>query len=165
MKRISWVVAGLVVVLVAVGQQSFADPHRLGIGVRYNAAAESLGDDFDASGLSYLVSYQFVPLSLLKVEVDVEIMPSSLTGSGTGFVPQVYALLGGIVYGGLGIGLPYVDGEFANDPLYNIRLGLDIPISKIHIDVNANYRFSDFDQLSSFDTDNIQVGLLGRYEF
>ena len=57
------------------------------------------------------------------------------------------------------------DGGFGDDPIYNIRAGLDLPLGAIHIDVNANYRFSDFDQLSDFDSDNIQVGLLARYEF
>ena len=165
MKAGSRLVAGLFLVLVMVGQTSFADPHRLGAGVRYNAAAESLGDGFDASGLSYLVSYQFVPTEIFKLEANVEIIPAALTGGEIGFAPQAYALLGSTLYAGLGIGVYYTDGKFQNDPIYNIRAGIDLPLGSIHIDLNANYRFSDFDQLSDFSTDNIQVGLLGRYEF
>lgn len=164
MKTRSLGFVALFVVLVAIGQDSVADPHRLGAGVRYNAAASDIGD-FDSDGLSYLISYQFVPADLFKLEADVEIMPSSLTGTETAFVPQVYAILGGTLYAGLGIGIAYMDGEFADDPVYNIRLGVDIPLGAIHIDINANYRFTDFDQVSDFESDNIQVGLLGRYEF
>ncbi|MEI6807538.1 MAG: hypothetical protein WCN95_02360 [bacterium] len=165
MKARSMIVAGLILVAATVGQRAVADPHRLGAGVHYNASVTSLGDGFDSSGLSYLISYQFVPASFFKLEANVEILPSSLTGSETAYVPQVYALLGGIIYGGLGIGVAYSDGEFAKDPIYNIRAGLDIPISKIHIDVNANYGFTDFDQLSDLNSDNITIGLLARYEF
>lgn len=161
----SMIVAGLVLVAATIGQRAVADPHRLGAGVHYNASVKSYGDGFDSSGLSYLVSYQLVPASFFKLEANLEVLPSSLTGSETTYVPQVYALLGSIIYGGLGIGVPYSDGEFAKDPVYNIRAGLDIPISKIHIDINANYGFTDFDQLSDFDSDNITIGLLGRYEF
>lgn len=165
MKARSVVLAGLLAVSMMAGQVAVADPHRIGAGAHYNASATSLGDGFDKSGLSYLVSYQFVPAEFLKIEADVEILPSQLTGDGTGFVPQVYALLGSTIYAGLGIGIAYFDGEFANDPIYNIRAGLDIPISKIHIDINANYGFTDFDQLSDLDSDNITIGLIGRYEF
>jgi len=158
------VVAAVLGVLV-VGQAAVADPHRLGAGVRYNRSASTLGDGVDSDGLSYLLSYQLVPVSLIKIEVDAEFMPSSLTGNGTAVIPQLYALLGGWIYAGLGIGMPYMDGEFADDPIYNIRAGLDIPIGSIHFDINANYGFTDFDQLSDFESDNVTVGLIARYEF
>jgi len=165
MKMRNWAIGGLLLVFVAVSQQSFADPHRLGLGVRYNAAAKTLGDGFDSSGLSYLLSYQLVPASIFKLEADAEIIPSSLTGNKMAVVPQVYALLGSTLYAGLGIGIAYTDGEFSNDPIYNIRAGLDLPLGAIHIVINANYRFSEFDELSHPSSDNIQVALLGRYEF
>lgn len=165
MKVRSCLVAGLFLVLVMVGQNSVADPHRLGAGARYNAAAESLEEGFDADGLSYLLSYQFVPTEIFKLEANLEIIPAALTGGEMAFVPQAYALLGSTLYAGLGIGIAYSDGEFGSDPIYNIRAGIDLPLGSIHIDLNANYRFSDFDQLSDFSTDYIQVGLLGRYEF
>lgn len=165
MKMRNWAIGGLLLVVVMIGQQSMADPHRVGLGARYNAAAKTIGDGFDSSGLSYLLSYQFVPASIFKLEADVEFVPSSLTGNKMAVVPQVYALLGSTLYAGLGIGIAYSDGEFGNDPIYNIRAGLDLPLGAIHIDVNANYRFSDFDELSDPNTENIQVALLGRYEF
>jgi hypothetical protein len=99
----------------------------------------------------------------LTLEADVEVLPSSLTGAKVGYMPQAYALLGGFIYGGVGIGYLYSDGEFAKNPTYALRAGLDIPLSKIHLDVNANYRFSKWG--GDFNTDLITVGAVARYQF
>jgi len=149
-------------------QNVLAGSHRLGGGVHYNMSVKGLieSGDFDKSGLSFLLSYQYAVENLpLKLEGNLELYPSSLSPAGkTTIIPQAYLLLGGFLYGGLGIGLPYADGNFG-DPIYNLRAGLDFPLSKIHIDLNANYKFVDFDQLSNPDVDNITIGVIGRYEF
>ncbi len=41
-----------------------------------------------------------------------------MTGNGTAVVPWAYALVGGLFYGGIGAGIAYADGEFANDPIF-----------------------------------------------
>lgn len=159
MKRIVAVAA-----ILLAAQSVFAGVHRLGGGVNYNLSAKNLIEtgSFNADKLSFLVSYQFVPpVFPVKFQGDVEIYP---TGAGTVIIPQAHALLGGLIYCGLGIGVPYADGKFG-DPLYNVRLGTDIPLSSLHLDINANYKFTDFDQLGSFNTDLITLGVVGRYEF
>jgi hypothetical protein len=150
-------------------QTASAGPHRVGGGVHYNRSAASLASDgFDESGISWVFSYQYIPESLVRFEGDIEILPTSLIGGDkTGYFPQLYVLLGGSpLYGGLGIGAVYYDGELG-DPVYDLRAGLEMSLvlDKFIIDLNANYRFTEFDQLTDFETDNITVGLMGRFVF
>ncbi len=155
------------VLAVLTSQVSQAASHRIGGGVIYDRALSDLGEDFDSDSLSWIVSYQLVPESLLlKLEADLEIFPSGSTGAdSTLYIPQGYLLVGGKFYGGLGAGMRYYDGDWDNDPIYAIRVGFDLPVSSVHIDLNSNYRFVEFDQLiDDFDTDRITLGLQLRFE-
>lgn len=165
MKRmlLAVVICGMIVA----SQAAFAGTHSLGAGARYNTSVGNISGDFDKDGLSWLVSYQYA-FTLLKLEADVEILPTSLTGADKMMLyPQAYALLGGLIYGGLGIGVSYYDGDFGNDPIYNLRAGLDMGIipDTLRLDINANYGFTDFDQIKDFDADNITIAALVRYSF
>ncbi len=154
-----------VFILVLASGTALADPHRFGGGIRYNRSVTSLGDDFDKSGVSLLLSYQYAAPILVRFEGDLEIIPSSVTGNGTAVVPWAYALVGGLFYGGIGAGIAYADGEFANDPIFALRIGLDVGLGPVHADVNANYQFVDFDQLGDLDANYVTLGLMARYEF
>ncbi|MEI6971929.1 MAG: hypothetical protein WCL44_10475 [bacterium] len=185
MKASGRLVAALFLSLTTISQISLADPHRIGIGIQYLGDTKSIDTDFKPDGLSYLASYQFVSSDLFRLEADIEILPPGLTDGNIVYIPQVYAILGDTLYAGLGVGMVYDSdeltgntsgntgiqagnqevAEFKDGQHYNIRIGLDVPFSSIHIDINANYRFTKFDELSDFDGDRIQVGLLGRYEF
>lgn len=139
---------------------------RVGGGAMYWVALEDIKDaGFDDNGLAWFGSIQLVPSSLLKIEVDVELLPKGYLGSSKSiWAPQAYALLGSFLYGGVGIGILYSDGEFAEDPFFALRAGLDIPLGPIHLDVNANYRFEGKLSVGDIDTNTVFLGAAVRFE-
>ncbi len=161
MKKLLFVVVLLTALVLH--QSSIAGPHRVGIGVRYWRSVTSLGEGFDKDDVSWLISYQYAPAWLVRFEADLEWYPSVTE---TAFAPHVHALVGAGLYGGIGIGALYYDGSFT-DPVLNLRVGIDIPLVPmlVDVDLNANYSFTDFDQLSDFEFENITVGMTARFAF
>lgn len=118
------------------------------------------------SGVSYLVSYQYIPGPLVKLELDGEYFDKGFGGSTHYAIsPQAYVLVGGLVYGGLGIGTTY-SRDFSNNfssPFYAARAGLDLTLlPHLHLDVNANYRFNAWHELKGASTGTITLGALAR---
>lgn len=169
--------AGGVAVCLLLGIQTnglAAGAHRLGGGVHYWQTVDELDDagfDIESDGLAYLVSYQYVASDYFKVEADLEIFPDGVGGIGeTTYAPQGLLLLGAALYGGIGIGTFYVDNEFADEPFYMLRLGVDLEfLPNLHLDINGNYHFTDFDSIKTVDddvdTDTITLGAILRFEF
>lgn len=157
--RVALVAAAVIVA--ALCQTVSADPHRVGGGVHYWRAVTDGVADFEASDLAIVISYQYATPALLKFGADLEIF----TGADeTIFAPYVHALVGAGIYGGIGIGTAYYDGDFS-DVIFNLRAGLDLElIPSIHLDLNVNYPFDDFDQVSDFDVDNLTLALVARIE-
>jgi hypothetical protein len=117
-------------------------------------------------GLSYLLSYQYRPGALLKIELDGEYFPNGFGGSThAAFAPQAYLLLGGFIYGGVGIGTTY-SSDFSNhfsSPFYAARAGVDLHlVPRLHLDVNANYRFHAWNELKGANTGTITLGAIAR---
>lgn len=146
--------------------------HRIGGGVHYWRTLDEIGDDFgdiDEDGLSALVSYQLAPSGLLKFQVDAEYFEKGFGGAEDDAIsPQVYVLLGGTVYAGVGAGIIYSDNfdDGESDPFYAARLGLDMTLlPRLHLDINANYRTTDWDELEEADTDTITLGAVVRFAF
>jgi hypothetical protein len=145
--------------------------HRLGGGMRYWVALDDIDiDDVDEDGFSFILSYQYIISGYFKFEGDLEFLGSGYAGSNeTVWSPQAYFLIGKGLYGGVGIGLNYSDGEWAGSPFFALRAGIDIEVlPAVFLDLNANYRFEewDFDRIEEkIDTDTITVGALMRYEF
>lgn len=174
-------IVGAVVGLMLVTQVSKADPHRLGLGVRYyiNSIVNQIYEDasdgeidgisLDDSGLSWVASYQYRGWKLVGLEADLEFVPEDafVDGGESIIYPQIYVLVGSGIYAAAGIGVPITDAEGHADLVYNLRVGFDIDVIEdmLHLDLNANYGFSDFDQLSEFSMDYITAGLSVRYEF
>ena len=53
-----------------------------------------------------------------------------------------------------GMGLIRTNGEFADDPFYAFRVGLNLELlPRVNVDISANYRFNDSVQLEDDDTD------------
>ena len=81
--------------------------------------------------------------------------------------PQVYALAGRSIYGGVGIGTYYSDGEYSQGPFFVFRIGYDMElIPSLHADIHANYRFDDWDMSvveKDIDTDTITLGVAVRF--
>src|ERR1700694_2954992 len=97
------------------------------------------------SGVSYLRSYQYSPGALLKFELDAEYFDKGFGGSSHyAIAPQAFVLVGGFVYGGLGVGTTY-SKDFPNNfssTFYTARVGLDLHLlPRFSVDVNANYHF------------------------
>lgn len=150
-------------------QPASAGDHRLGMGVHYWDTVDNIDiEDYDDSGYSWLVSYQYKP-SLVGYEFDVEFAddqpgnPDKWTYS-----PQAFVLIGGTIYGGVGAGLHYADGE-SSDPFYALKAGVDFELLPyIHMDINANYRFENWDVDAveeDVDTDTVTLGAVVRFEF
>jgi hypothetical protein len=149
---------------------AFAGDHRIGLGGHYWKTVDDIDiSHIDEDGIALVVSYQYKP-SLLGLQLDVEIADEQLTGlDETVYSPQVFLIAGGLVYGGLGIGVRYADGEFSDEPFYALKAGLDFELlPRIHLDINANYRFENWDTdevEEDIDTDTVTLGLIGRIEF
>jgi hypothetical protein len=161
-----------VFLLVAAPRPAVAEA-RLGGGVNYWRTIDDLEDegfdDVDESGLSYLLTYQYVPGGLLRFEVDLEYFDEGFGGATSGALsPQAYLLLGSGFYAGLGIGVTYSDDfedEFS-DPFYAAKLGVDLELlPNFHLDIHANYRFDAWRELEEADTDTVFLGAAVRFGF
>ncbi len=165
-------VALMLVVLVGMVSDVRAEVHhRVGGGVHYWTAVDDIDvDDVDEDGFAYIVSYQLCPASLIKFGLDVEMFPADFGGAEDPvYAPQAYVILGGTIYAALGIGAYYTDGEFAEDPFYNLRAGLDICLLQfVYVDINANYRFEEWDDIKTVDedvsSDTITLGAVVRFQ-
>jgi hypothetical protein len=147
---------------------------RLGVGVHYWRTIDEIDlDDIDIeeSGLSWVASFQFGSSSMIKVQTDLEVFTSDFAGiDETLYSPQAFVLVGKSVYGGLGIGTYYFDGDFADSPFYLIRAGLDLQLApRIYLDINGNYRFEEWKDLGEvveeIDTDVVTLGAAVRLAF
>lgn len=148
------------------GQLQAAE-HRIGGGVNYWVAVDDIDfDDVDDNGFSYLASYQYWP-GLLGVEVDLEILPDKY--GETAYAPQAFVLVGRSIYGGAGIGIEYRDGDFASEPFFAFRAGLNLELLPgIYGDFYGLYRFNDSADLDNeatdIDSDTIFFGAAVRFE-
>jgi hypothetical protein len=118
------------------------------------------------SGISYLLSYQYSPGALLKLEVDAEYFNKGFGGSTHyAIAPQAFVLVGGLIYGGAGIGTTY-SKDFSNDfssPFYTARVGVNLHLlPRFHLDVNGNYRFHAWNELKGVSTGTVTVGAVAR---
>jgi len=147
-----------------------AGTHRLGVGANYWKTISNLDStdvtDINEDGLSWLASYQYVPAGIFKLEVDLEYYPSLTQDGKTFWSPEAFALVGGTIYAGAGIGTYYSDGIFNKTPFFMLRAGLDFAILPfLSLDINANYRFDDLSSFSTSDlkTDTIRLGAALRF--
>lgn len=169
MKSRKWL-ALAIALLVAGSVQSFAqNNHRLGGGVNYWTSIDDIEwDEFEDDGLSYFLSYQYWP-SLFGFEILGEMRPDGF-GDEDVYAPQFYVLVGQAIYAGLGVGINYADSEWADDPFYALKAGLNLElVPSIYLDVSAQYRFADFDEVGfgegEIDTDTLFLGAAVRFGF
>jgi hypothetical protein len=176
MKRITAVAVTVCAIFFAASTASNAESnHRLGVGVNYWTAVEDIdiqNVDVDENGLSWLLTYQYNAGSILKLEADVELFKKGFAGSTENvYAPQAFILLGSSIYGGLGIGTYYSDGEWADSPFFALRAGLDLELlPMLRLDINANYRFNKWKNLvdvitEDISTDTVTLGAALRLQF
>ena len=158
--------AGLCACLLFCPVGSAVAQHRVGGGVNYWVMLHDVNvKDFDDKGLSYLASYQY-RMGLLGFEGDLEVMPNR--GEHTAVAPQAYVLVGDTLYAGAGVGINYADGEFADDPFFALKAGLNLElIPSLFTDISLNYRFSKKEELKNkntrIDTDTVFLGAAVRF--
>lgn len=81
--------------------------------------------------------------------------------------PAAYLLLGGAIYAAAGAGIVHIDGEWADDPFFALKAGLDLEVlPAIFLDISASYRFSRGvplnDAIDNIDTDKTFLGAMLR---
>ena len=120
---------------------------------------------WDSNSFSLLGSVQF-PLGLIKLEGDIEYIFNYAGSDEAMWVPQAYALIGGLIYGGVGVGIGYIDGDWQNDPFYALRGGVNLPLGGMGLDVFASYQFQNDDELKDLtgeDLDALTFGAILRF--
>lgn len=141
---------------------------QIGGGVNYWVAVDNIDvKNVDDNGFSYLVSYRYQG-DLLGLGVDVEMLPDRF-GEDT-YAPQAYLTLGKAVYVGAGAGYVYSDGDFAEDPFFSLRAGLNLEVLPgLNLDVYGQYRFESTqdlkDEATDIDTDTVFLGAALRLSF
>ena len=146
-----------------------SSPHSIGIGAHYWRVIDDYDEvDFDENGLAWIGAYRYDG-GLLAFHAELEVFPEDFGAAGeTVYSPQALAIIGDGLYAGIGAGILYSDGEFADSPFYLLRAGLNIvAFGPVVLDLNANYVFTDFNNLSSsdIDSDTITLGAMVRWNF
>lgn len=142
--------------------------NRLGVGANYWVTVDSIKvDDVDDNGFSYFLSYQRRS-ALLGFQVDLEMLPDRFGEDA--YAPQAYLVLGNVLYAAAGVGIVHQDSDWADDPFYSFKVGLDIElIPSLFLDIAANYRFEKKTQLkdrdTNIDTDTVFLGAALRLGF
>ena len=166
MKRtVIWVVAALCVLFTASASHA---GWSLGGGIHYLKTVGDIADapEFDSNAVNIVASAQ-LSIPLFKFEGDVEWVNDYGGWGDSLLLPQAFVLIGGLFYGGAGIGTGYIDGKWFDGPFYALRAGVDIPLGPVGIDINANYRFmntSVFEDAGSEDLDSITFGAIVRFK-
>ena len=161
----------IVLSLILFSQSTIAEDWTVGGGIHYWRTVKDISDedyDVDKDGIAYMASLQFAPATLLKLECDLEIFPDGFGGSTkTTYAPQGYLIIGSGIFAGLGVGINY-DDEWADDPFYVLRAGLNIEVlPSIILEVNAQYMFMEWKKINDadkdIDTDTITLGAMLRF--
>jgi len=162
-----WIILVVLALFVLPAVQAADQAHRIGGGVNYWRAIDDLDEDFDDNGLSYLASYQYWP-TLIGLQADVEFLPD-LFGEDA-IAPAAYLLVGGAIYAAAGVGIVNYDGEWADDPFFALKAGLNLELlPSIYLDVSGSYRFNSEidlgDAVDAIDTDTVFLGAAVRFGF
>ncbi|NCA82402.1 MAG: hypothetical protein EOM72_06605 [Opitutae bacterium] len=147
--------------------QAGDNAHRIGVGANYWMALDDLDEDFDDNGLSYLASYQYWP-TLIGLQADVEFLPDMFGEDA--IAPAAYLLLGKAIYAAAGVGIVNQDGEWADDPFFALKVGLDLEVlPSLYLDISGSYRFNSEvdleDAFDAIDTDTVFLGAAVRIGF
>jgi len=171
--RKSLIALALIGLAAAAVRPAAAGEHRLGFGLHYWKTVDELQDegfdDIEDNGVSEVFSYQYLPSPMLRWEIDVEYFDKGFGGAEEStYAPQVYLLFGRFFYAGIGAGILYSTGlaDEWSDPYWAGKFGIDmLLLPKLHLDINANYRFDTWSELGGFETDTLTLGAIARFSF
>jgi hypothetical protein len=171
-KRIIQTIVLCTGLLISITTNGEEENHRFGVGVNYWKAVKNIDvNDIDEDGMSWLASYQYKPDSPLSLETNLEIFKKGFAGATENvFAPQAFILMGYDFYAGAGVGIYYSDGEFADNPFYAVKAGLDLKLlPSLYLDININYRFNEWKNINELthdiDSDTIILGAALRLAF
>lgn len=167
----AWAKWGLVLLLTA-ATSLYAAEHSVGVGVHYWRTVKDIDVmRVDEDGLAWVLSYQYAPSGLLRVEIDLERIEQQIGEDARSlYAPQALILVGSGIYAGLGVGMLYADNALSNSPFYSVRAGLRFDLlPSLVLDVTANYRFVEWkglnDIMDEIDTDTVTLGAFVRLSF
>ncbi len=165
--RIAFLAAAAFSLMAVAPGHAAEGPHRIGGGANYWIALDDLDSDVDDDGFSYVVSYQYRP-GLVGLGIDAELLPDRFGDDA--YAGQAYLILGQGLYAAAGVGVNYMDSEFADDPFFTFRAGLEFPVlPNLYLDLHAHYRFEDEQDLkdedTKIDTDTVFLGAAVRMGF
>lgn len=167
---------GLLLAAMSIPGTAMAGEHRLGVGAHFwrtvdDFADDILNDPFDdieEDGFAWIVSYQYVPKGLFRIELDVEYYDGGFGGSpDASYSPIGFLLFGGNIYAGVGVGFTVSSGleDDVSDPFYAARVGWEIDLLPgISVDLNANYRADTFANLDRASSDTVTLGAIVRLD-
>jgi hypothetical protein len=140
----------------------------IGAGVHYLRQISDFDDDeIDKDNFGLIGSLQF-GLAMLTLEGNAEYVFDYLGTDEGLFEPSAYALIGGFIYGGAGIGVGRFNGEWQDDPFYALRAGVDVPFGPVSFDIYGTYRFQkdeELEDLTGDDLDAITLAAVLRKSF
>ncbi len=167
--------AALVAALLAAAPSAATagESFEIGIGANYwYSIKEAKDKSFDRDGLGWMLTSRIFLSDFFSIGLEVEQTPEDFVFlEDKLYLPAAYALVGNVVYAGLGIGNYYYDGDFYGDIWYALRAGFKIPIlsRSLVLDVNVNYRVEDWDKIKKarddIDSDTLMVGAALRLAF
>ncbi|MCU0612578.1 MAG: hypothetical protein MUE60_12415 [Candidatus Eisenbacteria bacterium] len=167
----------LLTVLTAPQPATAQGHHRIGAGLHYWKTIDEIdveeveGTSIKDDGVSWILSYQYSSSPLVRFEADILIMPETYAAARSGYRvwgPQAMLLVGPMLYGGIGVGIYRAGDEWADDPFFPLRAGIDLEIlPKISLDINANYRIEQWNMQyleDNIDTDTVTLGAIVRLQ-
>ena len=163
-----WIVPLILALLLLPSAQAADSVHRIGAGANYWSCIDDIDvDEVNEDGFSYFASYQF-RAAWIGLEANVEFLPDMFGEDA--IAPVGYLLVGKAIYAAAGVGIVHFDGEWAEEPFYALRAGLDLEVlPSIFLDISASYRFNSETELENaiddIDTDTVFLGAAVRLGF
>jgi hypothetical protein len=160
-----------VLLIVAASSMTSTIAHAgLGVGLHY---LRNLGDidsdeslDLSKDSFGIIGSLKKTGAGLLSFEGQVEYI---FDYAGTGddmWIPSGWLLAGKFIYGGAGIGVGHIGGEWQSDPFYALRAGVNLPLGGLSLDAYGTYQFWDDDALHDLtgeDLDSVTFAAVLRF--
>ena len=124
---------------------------------------ESLDLSKDSFGLIGSVKNN---MGLLSIEGQVEYIFNYIGTDEGMIIPSAWLLAGNFIYGGAGIGIGHIDGEWQSDPFYALRAGVNFPLGGLNLDAYGTYQFwsdDDLEDLTGEDLDSVTFAAVIRF--
>jgi hypothetical protein len=170
MKRSGYVLFAAVLIGVFGGANQVSAAGKLGLGLHY---LHNLADiknnpniEWNSDSFGLIGSFQTSGAGLLKLEADVEYIFDFAGSNHDMWIPSGWALAGNMIYGGAGIGIGHINGDWQSDPFYALRAGVNLPLSKMNLDMFGTYQFQkdeDLKKLTGEDLDSVTFAAVLRF--